>query len=86
MNWPLTVSPRDAVIVAEKKSLELLFVVHGHRGPQFECRTYAEAEARALSHAEHAGACVWYADERGFQLVGGFLRAPAAPPARAGLD
>jgi hypothetical protein len=74
------------VIVAEKKkSPELRFVVHGHRGPQFECRTYAEAEARALLPCRHAGARVWYADERGFQLVGSFI-ARRPPPARAGLD
>ena len=81
MEWPLTASARDAVITQDQTSLGLRFVVHGRLGLQVACRSYAEAEARALSYAEQASACVWYADERGFQLVGSCVRAPVSPPA-----
>ena len=71
MEWPSTITTDDAVIVREERPDGLRFVVQGSRGPQFACRTYAEAEARALSYAEHARAHAWYADGRGLQLVGG---------------
>ena len=80
IEWPSTASARDAVIVPEQTSSGLRFVVYGRLGPQLECRTYAEAEARALSYAEHASGCVWYAGELGFQLVGSFVRLPMSPP------
>ena len=80
MNWPSTIADGDAVIVPEETTSGRRFVVHGSRGPQFVCRTYAEAEARALSYAEHAGARVWYADACGLQLVDSFVLAPTSSP------
>lgn len=81
MEWPPTASTGDAVVVREDPSPGSRFVVHGSRGPQFACRTYSEAEDRALSYAERAGACAWYADAGRLRLLGSFVRAPVAPPA-----
>ncbi len=80
ISWPLTISAGDAVIVPDQKSPGLRFMVYDRLGVQFACGTYAEAEARALSHAEQQFACVWYADERGLQLVGSCLRSPVLSP------
>ncbi|OFW05177.1 MAG: hypothetical protein A3I61_10460 [Acidobacteria bacterium RIFCSPLOWO2_02_FULL_68_18] len=82
MDWPSTAASADAVIIREKTAEGLQFVVYGKHGPQFMCGTYVAAEARALSYAEQASACVWYADARGLQLVGSFMRPPSgsAPP------
>ena len=79
MEWPSTIAEGDAVIVRDEKPDGLRFVVHGSRGPQFVCRTYAEAEDRALSYAEHAGAHAWYTDVRGLQLIGGGDRSVSSP-------
>ena len=71
----------DAVIAAEEKALGLQFIVYGrNRCAQFACETYAEAAARALSYAEHACVSAWYADGRGFQLLGTFVRASVSSP------
>ncbi len=86
MEWPSTASARDTVIVPEQTSSGLRFVVHSRHSLQLTCRTYAEAEARALSYAEHACGCVWYAGELGFQLVGSFVRGPTASSATTKLD
>ena len=83
MEWPSTVPDRDAIIVHEETMDGLRFVVHSRRGPQFLCPTYAEAEARAFSYAEHACVRVWYADVRGLQLVGSFARMVVSSPAIA---
>jgi hypothetical protein len=80
ISWPLTISDGDAVIVPDQKSLGLRFMVYDRLGVQFACGTYAEAEARALSHAEQQFACVWFADERGLQLVGSCLRSQVLAP------
>lgn len=79
MEWPLTVADSDVVIVREERMGELRFIVHSRRDPQFTCRTYVEAEARALSHAEQACAHAWYADGRGLQLVGSGHRPVSSP-------
>ncbi len=71
MEWPSTLADDDAAIAREETTDGVRFVVHSRRGPQFACRTYAEAETRAFAYAEHARAHVWYTDKRGFQLVGG---------------
>ena len=83
MEWPLTACAGDAVIVPQETSPGVRFVVHGRHGPQFACRSYAEAETRALSYAEHARARVWYADARGLQLAGSFVRRPLSSSAIA---
>ena len=70
MEWLATIAEGDAVIVREDRPDGLRFVVHDSRGPQFACRTYAEAEARALTYTEHARAHAWYAEGRGLQLIG----------------
>lgn len=69
MEWPSTVAECDAVIVRDETTAGLRFVVYSRRGPQLTYRTYAEAEARALAHAEHARAHAWYRDGSGFQLL-----------------
>lgn len=81
MEWPLTVADRDVVIVREKVPGGQQFIVHSRRDPQFTCRTYVEAEARALSYAEQARAHVWFADAGGLQLVGTVPR-PVSSPTR----
>ena len=74
MEWPSAASIRDAVIVRQDPSSGSQFVVHGSQGPQLACATYAEAEARAASYAEHARACVWYVEDGRLQLVCSFVR------------
>lgn len=85
MEWPSSIGESDAVIVREETPDGLRFVVHSRREPQFTCPTYAEAEARTLAYAEHARAHAWYADGRGFQLLGGSAR-PASSPTRRRVD
>ena len=83
MEWSSTLADRDVVLVRETTATGPRVVVHGRSGPQFTCRTYAEAEERALAYAEHVHACVWYADARGRQLVGSFMRVAVRTPAGA---
>ncbi|OFV90213.1 MAG: hypothetical protein A3G76_08050 [Acidobacteria bacterium RIFCSPLOWO2_12_FULL_65_11] len=69
MEWPSTLTNGDAVIVREETRAGLRFVVHSRRGPQFTCRTYAEAEARTLAYAERARGHAWYSDGCRLQLI-----------------
>jgi hypothetical protein len=80
MEWPLSASEHDAMIVRDETSPSRRFVVHGRRGPQIACQTYGEAEVRALSYARQASSRVWYADARGFQLIDSFVRVPVSSP------
>lgn len=73
MEWPLSASTGDAVIVRQDPSTGSRFVVHGSHGAQIACSTYAEAEARAASYAEHARASVWYVENGRLQLVCSFI-------------
>jgi hypothetical protein len=82
MEWPSTLADGDAVIIREETADGLQFVVHSRRGPQLACRTYAEAEARALAYAERARAHAWYADVRGLQLIGNGDHAFSSPTRR----
>jgi hypothetical protein len=84
MEWPSTLADSDAVIVREETPDGLRFVVHSRRGPQFACRTYAEAEAQTFAYTERARGNAWYADERGLQLIGDRDRAVSSPPRRPG--
>ncbi len=77
MEWPSAASPGDAVIVRQDPSTGSRFVVHGSHGPQIACSTYAEAEARAGSYAEHARANVWYVEDGQLRLVCSFVRGHA---------
>ena len=86
MEWPSIASEHDAVIIRDETSPTLRFVVHGSRGPQFACRSYGEAEVRALSYAKHACSRVWYTNGHGFQLVDSFVRVPVSSPAVAKLE
>ncbi len=86
MKWPSTASEHDAVIVRDEASPKLRFVVHGSRGPQFACRSYGEAELRALSYAKHACSRVWYTNGRGLQLVDSFVLVPVSSPTIAKLE
>ena len=74
MEWPSAASIGDAVIVRQDPLSGSRFVVHGSHGAQLACSTYAEAEARAASYAEHARACVWYVEAGQLQLVCSFVR------------
>ena len=69
MEWPSTLADGDALIVREETTDGPRFVVHSRRGPQLACRTYAEAETRAMAYAERAHAQAWYRDGGGFQLI-----------------
>lgn len=77
MEWPSAASPGDAVIVRQGPSTGVRFVLHGRDGPQIACSTYAEAEGRAASYAEHARASVWYLENGQLQLVCSFVRGHA---------
>jgi hypothetical protein len=77
MEWLSAVSAGDAVIVRQDPSAGTRYVVHGSHGPQIACSTYAEAEARAGSYAEHARASVWYVENGQLQLVCSFVRGHA---------
>lgn len=81
MDWSSALADGDVVIVRDETTNGSRYVVHGRRGPQLVCRTYTEAEARSLSYAEQAGACVWYEDALGLQLVGTHGRAASPPTA-----
>jgi hypothetical protein len=69
VEWASSLPDGDAVIVREETTDGRRFVVHSRRGPQFACRTYGEAEARALAYAARAQTHAWYADGRGLQLL-----------------
>lgn len=69
MQWPSTLAESDALIVSNETFGRVRYVVYSCRGPQFVCRTYAEAEAHALAYAERAVAHAWYQDGRRLQLV-----------------
>jgi hypothetical protein len=86
MKWPEAASEDDVVIVREDVAAGRRFVVHGSRGPQLVCKSYAEAEAQALAYAEHACTHAWYIEGRRLQLVGSFVRVPVSPPATAQLE
>jgi hypothetical protein len=73
MEWPSAAAPGDAVIVRQDPSTGSRFVVHGSLGAQIACSTYAEAEARAASYAEHARVSVWYVENGQLQLVCSFV-------------
>jgi mannose-6-phosphate isomerase-like protein (cupin superfamily) len=72
MQWPSAALPGDAVMVRQDPSTGSRFVVRGNQGPQIACSTYAEAEALAVSYAEHARASVWYVEKGQLQLVCSF--------------
>ena len=78
MEWPSAAAAGDAVIVRQDPSSASRFVVHGRHGAQLSCATYAEAEARAASYAEHARANVWYVERGRLQLVCSFSGRPRA--------
>jgi hypothetical protein len=69
MEWPVTIAHADVVIVRENTAEGLQFVAHSRRARLFTCGTFAEAEARTLAYAEQARVHVWYAGDRGLQLV-----------------
>lgn len=80
MEWSSAATPGDAVIVRQDPSSGSRFIVHGSLGAQIACSTYAEAEARAASYAEHARASVWYVENGQLQLVCSFVHnRPAIP-------
>jgi len=79
MEWPSPLADGDALVVRDESTDGLRFVVHTRRAPQLTCRTYAEAEARAIAYAERARAHVWYRDGRGFQLIS-TTSVPMSPP------
>lgn len=70
VKWLSMLNDGDAVIAREETPNGPRFVVHSRGGPQFMCRTYAEAEARTLAYTGRAHADAWYADGRRLQLVG----------------
>lgn len=77
MEWPSAAYPGDAVIVRQGPSAGSRFVVRQSHGPAIGCSTYAEAEARATSYAEHARGNVWYVENGRLQLVCSFVRGHA---------
>lgn len=69
MEWPSSLAESDALIVRDETADGPRFVVHSCRGPQLTYRTYVEAEASAIAHAERGRAHAWYREGCGFHLV-----------------
>jgi hypothetical protein len=74
MGWRSAASIGDAVIVWQGAPGRSRFVVHSGAGAPIAYPTYAEAEARAGSYAEHAHASVWYVEHGRMQLVCSYVR------------
>jgi hypothetical protein len=69
MDWPLTLTEHDTLVVRYDTADGPRFVVRSCRGPQLTYRTYAEAEACALANAERANAHAWYRDGHSLQIM-----------------
>ena len=80
MEWPSTLADGDAMIVREETTDGPRFVVHSRRAPQFACRTYTEAETRAVSYARRARTQVWSKNGHDLRLVNGLAPEAISPP------
>lgn len=69
MQWPPTASDSDIVIFRDETTDGLRFVVHTQLGPQFSCRTFADAEERAFAFAGQPSSQVWFTDGFGLRIL-----------------